>query len=373
MVARFAAATGVLLAALITGTHAAQSPTQSPRLTIQPQTDAPAPQLAEFSPDGSVLILLAMDRITRWDVRAGGQIDQPVITGPRVARNDIGYIERNAGVLSCYRDTIKVWNVSQPQASVVTQVALGRLRHAEVARLSLDQSKVVAAVSDNSRQAALLLWDARAHKLLWERPHRALSAEFNAAGDRIAIATQAGAVVFDLEGKEQPLTEQGARTWEAVFHPDGKSVALVTNVGFRRDLTPLSSSPDRVRLVELDGTPIREIRPEFSMFPSVIFSPDGTRLAVWGSRRSQRSSQTVGVFQLFTATGEQPSPPVEISRVLPVSTAGGGAGIVFSDDSRLLVAWGGFEQAITVWNTAAPAKPVLSPASHTRLESGILR
>jgi WD40 repeat protein len=278
-----------------------------------------------FSPDSTILASASYDdTITLWDV-ASGEL-RATLSGHTDDVRALAFSPDGSVLASGGADKrILLW-------SVVTG-AFGRefsAFHADwVNDLQFSPSgKDLASVSGDGQ---LAIWDVRSGEpRMMVDVDSAPVTSLNYSPDGSQIVTVSSAVnVWNLGGSitlEYAVGPTGTNTlWEAVFSPDGQTVAY--SDGNEVGLLPLLPQSRMTRSFEVQTAPVR----------TSIFSPDGTTLLT--------TSEDSTAIVWDVNTGEQRF----------IIEAGGGQGVIgsaFSPDGSFL-ALGGGDGGLTLWDAAS--------------------
>jgi WD40 repeat protein len=258
-----------------------------------------------FSPDGRRLASADSKAIRIWDTTRGQQIE--TVEGFKYANTCLAFSpdgQRIAG---------HIWDGTGGVSPVVFDPPSGKLTR----------------LKGNPPE--------NAHVKVW---HQARHLAFSPDGLRVVGCNGSTIKVWDATSGQEILTLKGHTdlVWSVAFSPDNRHVASASGDGTVKVWDTATTG----EIVPLNGWP----GPPFS---SVVFSPDGRRIA--GS-----SNRTLGVLVWDTTTGQE---------TLALKGLGG---VAFSPDGRRILA-GSFDRAARVsvakvWD-AASGREMLTLKGHT--------
>jgi WD40 repeat protein len=338
-------------------------------------------RLASASSDGTVKI---WDATTRPEIRT---FKEPTASIGRIAFSPDG--KRLAGA-SWKDNTVKVWDARTGQELLSLKGAAGNVAYSP-------DGKRLASSSGNDN--TVHVWDAQTGQELRVLKMQSVGSQISVAyspdGKRLAAGSwdrsrrEAGELkIWDAQTGQELLSLKGGGN-NLTFSPDGKLLAagrgpagfggpggsrsevkvwdtqtgqeLLTLKLNRLPIVSMAFSPDCKRLVsnssphDMQGPPgtgevkvwdaqtgheLLTLKGHTSMITSVVFSPDGKRLASLGFW-----DQTVKVWD--AQTGEE-----------FLSLKGGGENLTFSPDGHWLVGDGAAGGPVTIWDaTPLPEKP----------------
>ncbi|MBL8160978.1 MAG: hypothetical protein JNJ61_03265 [Anaerolineae bacterium] len=278
-----------------------------------------------FSPDSTILASASNDdSIILWDVAAGEQL--AVLTGHSDNARALAFSPDGSVLASGGADaTIILWNVTAREfGRTFSDFHSDWINDLEFS----SNGKDLASVSGDGQ---LVIWDVRSGEpRISAEVDSAPVTNLNYSPDGSQIVTASSVVsIWNLGGNitlEQMVGPTGTNTlWEAIFSPDGQTVAY--SDGSTVGLLPLEPQSRVTRNLEGQMAPVR----------TSVFSPDGASLLT--------TSEDSTAILWDVATGEQRF----------TIEAGGGQGVIsgaFSPDGSL-IALGGGDGNTTLWDAAS--------------------
>jgi WD40 repeat protein/uncharacterized caspase-like protein len=286
-----------------------------------------------FSPDGKTLASAGADRTTRlWNVDNGQLLR--TLSGHDKSISALAFSPDGRSIISASDDSsIMVWDVASGKTR---QTLTGHTREIYALALSADGRYLATGAYDRT----LRIWDLASGKTLQVIAQRASSLALSADG-RTLVSDGYRLMLWDMAtGRAlQTLDEYQKETTESRGAP-------VTHLTVARDgrLAELRGD-NSMRVWDLQRGSMQPLRNFSNDLPmAMVFSPDGTQLAVGGYQNAVRLLSIPGGGQLRVFAGHA-------NRMHAVS---------FSPDGRLLIT-GAFEaaedSASKSWDLASTAPP----------------
>ncbi len=191
-------------------------------------------------------------------------------------------------------DAIRVWNVGEPNATV-----LGRHgRSVTALAVSPDGTRVASGAVENTENYTVRIWDVESGRppRILAQPGRIGALVFSPDGKHLAGGVGTSVVVWDVETGSVPFKAEGHQKQIdlLVFSPNGRRLASASS-------TPWASLSDAERSVRLwdasSGRPVGVFSGQQGPVMSLAFDPVGTRVV---------SGHDDGTVQVWDAISNQP-------------------------------------------------------------------
>jgi WD40 repeat protein len=283
-----------------------------------------------FAPGGTILAAGSADKTVRlWNVANPAH---PVpfggaLTGPGSLVTSVAF-SSNGQMLAAGSQDDKVWLWRIGADGVVPDGTLtGATEWVNAVAFSPDGTDIAAATSD----ASVLIWNVASGALVATLPHPQPVTSLAWDGtQRLAAGDASGAV--SVWTVPPPVLQTGSPAYDAVFSPDGKTLAVST-----RDSLQLWSTATRDQLAaqQVPGTFVNAVQ----------YAPSGNILATgYGD----------GMLQFWRAAGTL----VPLGQPVQASGTGMTETVAFSPDGQI-AATGGDDGTVRLWSVRDPARPQL--------------
>ncbi len=294
--------------------------------------------ITAFSPDGKRLAGLGKMRgdVTVWDAQTGQEI--LTFKGHTGSVGSVAFSPDGKRLASaCWDGTVKIWDVT---TSPKARTLMGHTNSVISVAYSPDGQRLASAGGGEVK-----VWDAQTGQVLHTFPGRASGVAFSPDGKRLAGSHWDSTVkVWDAQTGQELLTFKGHTGGSSVaFSPDGKRLASASGA-HDEQAKPL---PGEVKVWDAQtGQELLTLKGTGTVgrgtFSSVVFSPDGKRLASGGIPVKVWDAQTGQVLHTFP---------------------GRGSGVAFSPDGQRLAS-GARDGTMMVWD-AQSGRELLTLTGHT--------
>jgi WD40 repeat protein/tRNA A-37 threonylcarbamoyl transferase component Bud32 len=317
-----------------------------------------------FSPDGKRLAASGDLGVKVWDASTGKEIHEFKASVARFQNRDVKFSLDGTRLVAGHGSTVKVWDTTTGQELLTFKGHTGLV--VSVA-LSPDCKRLASA-----DRVSVKVWDTTSSQepltVQGEMGWWFGTAAFSPDGKRVAVGTGNGPVkVCDASTGQVSLTLKGHTAWvvSAAFSADGKRLAT-------------ASHDKTVKIWDAaTGEEIRTLHGHTNRVNGVAFSPDGTRVA---SADGNNEQKTVGQVKVWDATTGRELLALKVPSVdshRPFLTS-----VVFSPDGKRLAAgvtqharpkasaqgWEFVSGAVQIWD-AATGRELLFLRDHHHVNS----
>lgn len=241
-----------------------------------------------FSPDGSRLASGVGNSIKIWNVATGEETQ--TLQGHRNIVTSVFYHPDTSKLISgSYDQTIKIWDL---QSGEEIQTFRGHSRSVKAISLSPDGLKLASGSEDNT----VRIWDVKTGKELHTfRGHTngVVSVSFSPDGEKIASGSEDYSVkIWDLKtDRELQTLYHDRRVSSVAYSKEGLLVSVSEHSDRKREA-------GKINLWDQTGRELLTLQNlDDHDFQSVVFSPDGMKLATGGY--GGRSNGIVKIWNLF--------------------------------------------------------------------------
>ncbi|MDZ8108487.1 MAG: AAA-like domain-containing protein [Nostoc sp. DedQUE12a] len=272
-----------------------------------------------FSPDGQFIATASADNTARlWKVN-GEMIAE--LKGHESRVNDVTFSPNSDLVVTASSDnTVRLWNLSGQEIRKLT----GGVHSIFSVNFSPDGQQIVTGGGDGK----VRLWDLSEQQIseLKVSPNILFNATFSPNGKQLATAGNDNMVrLFDLSGTK--ATSEFDLLKDRIIQFNRYDDQIVESVSFSPDGKLIATTEDgMMRIWNLSGKKIDEIKPPKSKIDSAIFSPDGRFIAI--VEEDFTSIKKLGLWDL----AKQPLKKIKEFQYNAYTNY-----ISFSPDGRLLV------------------------------------
>jgi len=285
-----------------------------------------------YSPDGKRLASASFDQTVKvWDIATGQET--LTLKGHTSSVNSVAFSPDGKRLASAGGDwTVKIWDIATGQETLTLK---GHTNLVSSVVFSPDGKRIASA---GGGDGTVRVWDAATgQETLTLKGHKGVvnSVAFSPDGRRLASACWDSTVkLWDAATGQETLTLNGhtGRVSSVAFSPDGKRIASA------------GGGDPTVRVWDAaTGSETLALKGHTNAL-SVVFSPDGSRIA------AGNNDDSVRVWD--AATGQE-----------SLTLRGGGSGVAFSPDGKRLASTS-FDQTVKVWDIAT-GQGTLTLKGHT--------